>query len=189
MIASASGILSAMLAVGFDRTEEIGTIAEKAGALARNTALARWVVVLAGAYVMNAGYALILLVKNKSFGSFKAPNMFSALKWSIIAGLLWFAALGTYGQGVALMGEMGTMICWPMMLGLSLIVSNAVGVFTGEWKGVGGPLKLMLLGVFVIIVATVVMAYASTLKPEEQSAQNERSVVAPMEGTFATEVV
>ena len=34
-------------------------------------------VVLAGAYVMNAGYALILLIKNKSFGSFKTPDMFS----------------------------------------------------------------------------------------------------------------
>jgi len=168
VIASACGILSSMLAVGFDNTIEIGKIAETAGAIERNTALARWVVVLSGAYVMNAGYALILLIRNKSCSSFKTPNMFSALKWAIIAGLLWFAALGTYGQGVALMGEIGTTICWPMMLGLSLIVSNAVGVITGEWKGTAGPLKVMALGVFVIIVATVVMAYAATLKPEEQ---------------------
>lgn len=164
VIASVCGILSAMLAVGFDNTIEIGKIAEGAGAIPRNTALARWVVVLAGAYLMNAGYAIILLIKNKSFGSFKTPGMFKALKWSIIAGLLWFAALGTYGQGVALMGEIGTMICWPTMLGLSLIVSNIAALITGEWKGMAGPLKLMALGVFVIIVATVLMAYASTMK-------------------------
>jgi L-rhamnose-H+ transport protein len=164
VIASVCGILSAMLAVGFDNTVEIGKLAQKAGALERNTALARWVVVLAGAYLMNAGYALFLLLKNNSFGSFKTPGMIKALKWSIIAGLLWFAALGTYGQGVALMGEIGTMICWPIMLGLSLIVSNVAALITGEWKGMGGPLKLMALGVVVIVVATVVMAYASTLK-------------------------
>ncbi|MDF7825380.1 L-rhamnose/proton symporter RhaT [Pontiellaceae bacterium B12227] len=164
IIASASGILSAMLAVGFDNTVEIGTIAEKAGALPRNTALARWVVVLAGAYLMNVGYAVVLLIKNKSFGSFKTPGMFKALKWSVIAGLLWFAALGTYGQGVALMGDIGTMICWPTMLGLSLIVSNIAALITGEWKGMKGPLNIMALGVFVIIVATVVMAYASTIQ-------------------------
>ena len=164
MIAMTSGVLSAMLAIGFDNTVEIGKIAAKAGAIERNTALARWVIVLAGAYIMNAGYAMILLIKNKSFGSFKVEGMTKVLKWAIIAGLLWFAALGTYGQGVALMGEMGTMICWPMMLGLSLIVSNAVAVGTGEWKGARKHLKLMLLGVFVIIVATVLMAYASTLK-------------------------
>jgi L-rhamnose-proton symport protein RhaT len=181
VIASACGLLSSMLAVGFDNTIEIGKIAESAGALERNTALARWVVVLTGAYVMNAGYALILLIKNKSVSSFKTPNMFSALKWAIIAGLLWFAALGTYGQGVALMGETGTMICWPMMLGLSLIVSNAVAVMTGEWKGTPGPLKLMSLGVLVIIVATVVMAYASTLKAEEKPALDEAAAVVQME--------
>lgn len=164
VIASVCGILSAMLAVGFDNTVEIGKLAQKAGALERNTALARWVVVLAGAYLMNAGYALFLLLKNNSFGSFKTPGMIKALKWSIIAGLLWFAALGTYGQGVALMGEIGTMICWPIMLGLSLIVSNVAALITGEWKGMRGPLKLMALGVVVIVVATVVMAYASTLK-------------------------
>ena len=194
VIATVCGLLSSMLAVGFDNTEEIGEIAKraianrvyeaegiavgntdsdvvipeaivkKAAGLGRNSALARWVVVLAGAYLMNAGYALILLIKNKSIGSFKTPGMFKALKWSIIAGLLWFAALGTYGQGVALMGEMGTMICWPMMLGLSLIVSNGFAVATGEWKGMGGPLKIMSLGVLIIIVATVLMAYASTMK-------------------------
>ena len=124
LIAAVCGILSAFLAVGFDNTLEIGKLAQEAGALARNTALARWVVVLAGAYLMNAGYALILLCKNKTFGSFKTPGMLAALKWSIIAGILWFAALGTYGQGVALMGEMGTMICWPTMLGLSLILPS-----------------------------------------------------------------
>jgi L-rhamnose-H+ transport protein len=165
IIASVCGILSAMLAVGFDNTDRIGKLAEEAGALARNGALARWVVVLFGAYMMNAGYALMLLVKNKSFSSYKTLGMFAALKWAIIAGLLWFAALGTFGQGAALMGDLGTVIGWPMMLGLSLIVSNAVGVLTGEWKGMGGPLKVMLLGIFVIILATVVMSYASTLKP------------------------
>ena len=62
------------------------------------------------------------------------------------------------------MGDMGTVIGWPILLGLSLIVSNAVGN-PGEWKGMAGPLKIMVLGVSVIIVATIVMSYASTLKP------------------------
>ena len=90
------GFLSAMLAVGFDNTSEVGKLAQKAGALERNTALARWVVVLAGAYLMNAGYAISLLIKNKSLGSFKTPGMFKALKWSIISFLLFFSSLFTY---------------------------------------------------------------------------------------------
>ena len=164
IIASVCGILSAMLAVGFDNTVEIGRIAEEQGAIPRNTALARWVVVLVGAYLMNAGYAFVLLIKNRSFSSFRMKGMGSVVKWAVIAGLLWFAALGTYGQGVALMGDIGTMICWPMMLGLSLIVSNVAAWFAGEWKGMKKPFQILLLGVLLIIVATILMTYASTLK-------------------------
>ena len=72
--------------------------------------------------------------------------------------------MGTYGQGVALMGEIGTMICWPMMLGLSLIVSNIAAWFAGEWKDMKKPFQVLLFGVTLIIIATILMSYASTLK-------------------------
>ena len=36
----------------------------------------------------------------------------------------WFAALGVYGQGAALLGDIGPIIGWPILLGLSLIISN-----------------------------------------------------------------
>ena len=165
-IAVTCGMLSGLLNVGFSATESIGAVAEKAGAITRNTALARWVVVLAGAYVMNAGYALVLLVKNKSFATFKAPGGFSAYKWSVIAGLLWFAALGVYGQGAALMGNLGPVIGWPMLLGLALIISSLLGMWTGEWKGAPGPLKIMLAGIGVVIVAICVLGYSNSLKPD-----------------------
>jgi L-rhamnose-H+ transport protein len=162
-IAVTSGVLSGLLNVGFSATESIGTVAEEAGAVTRNTALARWVVVLAGAYVMNAGYALFLLLKNKSFATFKADGGLAAYKWAVIAGLLWFAALGVYGQGAALMGDLGPVIGWPMLLGLALVISSALGVFTGEWKGASGPLKTMLGGIAVVVVAICVLGYSNSL--------------------------
>jgi L-rhamnose-H+ transport protein len=162
-IAVTCGVLSGLLNVGFNATEPIGALAEKMGTVTRNTALARWVVVLAGAYVMNAGYALVLLVKNKSFGSYKSKGGFVAYKWAVIAGLLWFAALGVYGQGAALMGDLGPVIGWPMLLGLALIISSTLGVWTGEWRGAPGPFKTMLVGIAVVIVAICVLGYSNSL--------------------------
>ena len=57
----------------------------------------------------------------------------------MIAGLCWFAALGLYGQGAALMNgasdnNLGNIVGWPMLLGLSLIVSNVWAYRAGEWK-------------------------------------------------------
>jgi len=162
-IAVACGVLSSLLNVGFSATEAIGKVAEDAGTITRNTALARWVVVLIGAYAMNAGYALFLLFKNNSFASFKVADSGKAYKWAIIAGLLWFAALGVYGQGAALMGDIGPVIGWPMLLGLALIISTFLGVYTGEWKGAPGPFKLMVIGIVILIAAICLLGYSNSL--------------------------
>jgi L-rhamnose-H+ transport protein len=164
-IAITSGVLSALLAVGFDNAEAVGKKAVDLGALQRNSALARWVVVLAGAYVMNAGYALFLLLKNGSFSSFKTAGATQAYKWAVIAGLLWFAALAVFGQGAALMGQLGTIIAWPMLLGLALIVSTALAFALGEWKGAAGPAQMMVASVGVLLLACVLLGYANSKQP------------------------
>jgi L-rhamnose-H+ transport protein len=165
-IAITSGVLSALLAVGFDNAQPIGDQAVAMGAIQRNSALARWVVVLAGAYLMNAGYALFLLLKNGSFRSFTVPGAAQAYKWAVIAGLLWFAALGVFGQGAALMGELGTIIAWPMLLGLALIVSTALAFGLGEWKGTAGPARMMVASVGVLLLACVLLGYANSMQPK-----------------------
>jgi len=163
MIAIACGVLSSLLNVGFSATEAVGKVAEDAGSITRNTALARWVIVLIGAYAMNAGYALFLLFKNNSWSSFGVAESSKAYKWAIIAGLLWFAALGVYGQGAALMGDIGPVIGWPMLLGLALIISTSLGVITGEWKGAPGPFKLMVIGIVILIAAICLLGYSNSL--------------------------
>lgn len=162
-IAIACGLLSSLLNVGFANATPVAEAAVKAGALPRNSSLAAWVVVLLGAVLMNAGYAIFLLIKNRSWSGFGAVGAGRAYRWAIIAGLLWFGALGTYGQGAALMGSIGPVIGWPILLGLSLIVSNALGFFTGEWKGAAGPFRLMIVGLMVLIGACIILGYANSV--------------------------
>ncbi|MCC6353742.1 MAG: rhamnose/proton symporter RhaT [Verrucomicrobiae bacterium] len=163
-IAVASGVLSALLNVGFASAQPVAKAAEALGAVTRNSSLAAWVVVLVGAYAMNAGYALLMLAKNRSWGSFGAVGSAKAYRWAVLAGLFWFGALGVYGQGAALMGEMGPVIGWPMLLGLALVISNVWASRAGEWKGAPGPFRLMLAGVGVLIVACVILGYANGIK-------------------------
>jgi L-rhamnose-H+ transport protein len=161
IIALVSGVLSALLNVGFVNAQPVGKVAEAAGAIARNSSLAIWVVVLLGAYVMNAGYAIFLLFKNKTWNSFSVPQSGKAYAWAIGAGLLWFGALGVYGQGATLMGEMGPIIGWPILLGVSLVVSNVWAYLNKEWDGAKKPFAILLGGLFVLIVATVVLGYSN----------------------------
>jgi L-rhamnose-H+ transport protein len=163
MIAVACGLLSAFLNVGFSNATPIAEEAVKAGAITRNSSLAAWVVVLLGAYLMNAGYAIFLLFKNNSWRSFSVANSRKAYRWSIFAGLCWFAALGIYGQGSALMGTMGPVIGWPILLGLSLIISNIWAYLAGEWKGSKGAFNLLMVGLAVLVLASVVLGYSNTV--------------------------
>ncbi len=179
VIAIVCGVLSALLNVGFANTDAVGEAAVEAGAVTRNSALARWVVVLAGAYLMNAGYAVALLFKKKSWASFSTPGAGNAYKWAVIAGLLWFAALGVYGQGAALMGDLGPVIGWPMLLGLALIISTALGVATGEWKGASQPFRLMTLGIGVLIAAICLLGYSNSIGPATADKATESAASNP----------
>lgn len=162
-IALISGVLSALLNVGFVRAQAVGAEAEAVGVLARNSSLAIWVVVLFGAFIMNAGYAIVLLTVNKTWSSFTVPRSGKAYLWSIIAGLLWFGALGVYGQGATLMGKMGPVVGWPILLGVSLIVSNICAYLNKEWKGSRKPFVWLLIGLSVLILATVILGYSNSV--------------------------
>jgi len=163
-IAITSGILSALLNVGFANATPVAAEAVSQGVIVRNSSLAAWVVVLLGAYIMNAGYSIILLAKNKSWSSFSVPRSGKAYMWSIVAGLFWFAALGVYGQGAALMGEIGPVIGWPILLGLSLIVSNVWAYLNKEWKGASKAFGWLIAGLLILILATAVLGYSNGLR-------------------------
>ena len=110
---------------------------------------------------MNGGYALYLLVKNKSWGSFRTEKSGNAYMWAILSGIFWFAALGVYGQGASLMGTLGPVIGWPMLLGLALIISNVWAYRSGEWKGAKRPFQILLIGLVVLILAICLLGYAN----------------------------
>ena len=162
IISVASGILSAFLNVGFSNAAPVAQVAvAEYGVGAQNASLASWVVVLLGAFAMNGGYAIFRLIQNNSWGSYKNPNSGKAYKWAILAGIFWFAALGVYGQGAALMGNLGPVIGWPILLGVALIISNIWGYRSGEWKNAAKPFRVLLIGLAVLIIAICILGYAN----------------------------
>ena len=149
--------------MGFANAAPIADKAQEYGVIARNSSLAAWVVVLWGAFMMNFGYAIFLLIKNNSWKTFSFKNAKNAYKWSFIAGFCWFAALGVYGQGAALLGEIGPVIGWPILLGLSLIISNYWAYMAGEWKNASKPFNKLLLGLLVLIISAVVFGLGNSV--------------------------
>ncbi|MGQ1786298.1 hypothetical protein [Saccharicrinis sp. GN24d3] len=167
IIAVLSGFFSAFPGIGFDagfaEGSGIGYYAQEAGATARNSSLAIWVVVLWGAFILNAMYAIFLLFKHKSWNSFKKSKSGKAYMWSIVAALCWFGALGVYEQGATLMGNMGSAIGWPILMGGGLIVSNVLAYFNKEWTGATKPFGWLMFGVVVICIGMIIIGYSNTV--------------------------
>ena len=163
LIAVTCGLLSSLLNVGFANAAPIAEKAQEFGVITRNSSLAAWVVVLWGAFIMNFSYAVLLLFKNNSWSTFSLKNSLNAYKWSLIAGFCWFAALGVYGQGAALLGEIGPVIGWPILLGLSLIISNYWAYNSGEWDNAQKPFNKLLIGLFVLIISAVVLGLGNSV--------------------------
>jgi L-rhamnose-H+ transport protein len=163
IIAISCGVLSSLLNIGFANAAPIAKRAAQLGAATRNSSLAAWIVVLFGAFLMNSGYSVFLLMRNRSVRTFGSPGAGRALLWALTTGLLWFAALGVYGQAAALMGSLGPVIGWPMLLGFALIVSNLWAWRAGEWREAPGPFRIMWVSVAILIVACGTLGYANSL--------------------------
>ncbi len=63
------------------------------------------------------------------------------------------------------LGTLGTSIGWGIMQIVQIATGNLGGFLTGEWKGAGpGPVRTMFLGLAILCVASVLMAYGNYLQ-------------------------
>lgn len=163
LIVLSSGILSSFINIGFANAGAIVDNAISYGAIPRNASLASWVVILSGAFIFNLIYVVVEMFRNNTWHFFMASNSLNAYKWAIVSAILFFGYAGIYGQGTMLLGGIGAIVGWPILLALSLIFSNLWAVKTGEWKGYNNLLYIVFTGVLVLIGASAILAYANGL--------------------------
>jgi L-rhamnose-H+ transport protein len=155
-----SGLLGALQNIGYSEAQ---TKALSMGASNSNANLVSWLIVFIGGFLIQGGYTLYLLLKNKSYTTYKIKPVWKPWLKIIITSLFWFMALAFYGQGSAMMGKLGTSVGWTMFLSLSLIISNLYAYFLGEWHDMKKPLKIMLAGNAILLVSWMILGYANSL--------------------------
>ncbi len=160
VIAIFSGILGALQNIGYSEAQHT---AINLGADDTVANLVSWMLVFVGGFLVQGGYTLYLLIRNKSYKTYSIRPYWKPWIKIVITSLFWFAALAFYGQGAAKMGELGTSVGWTMFLSLSLVISNTYAYFFGEWKGVALPLRILMLGNAVLVCSWIVLGYANSL--------------------------
>jgi L-rhamnose-H+ transport protein len=158
-----SGVFSSMLNFSFAFGSELIFRATDAGAEPIHASHLIWGLALPSGCVVNVGYCLYLLQKNRSWNRFKIEGTFPRY-WGLafIMGLLWAAGIFAYGIGAGQLGDLGAVIGWPMIISTSIITANLWGLLTGEWRGTGHrPLGIMIIGVSILIVSMFAFALAN----------------------------
>lgn len=157
LICVLAGIFSPMLNFTFVFGEQLQSKALEFGASRSMASNAIWPLALTAGAVANAGYALLLLKRNKTWGDLRAPA--GHWFWGSLMGVLCFASFLVYGHGATALGDLGGIVGWPLFMSMALITSNILGALSGEWKNAPRAAWLYsLAGMGLLIVAILVIA-------------------------------
>ena len=123
-----------------------------------------WGLNLSAGFLINAGYCIVLLQRNKTWSRYWQKGTFSHWLLAALMGLIWMVSITLYGRGAGLMGRLGVSIGWATFYGCIIMSSNVWGMLTGEWRGgEGRPLRTMFVGLGLLLVAVAILGYANTL--------------------------
>jgi L-rhamnose-H+ transport protein len=132
LICVLAGIFSPMLNFTFVFGEALQNKALEFGAARSMASNAIWPLALTAGAITNAGYALLLLRRNRTSGDLRGP---AGHWWGGFAmGALCFASFLVYGHGATALGDLGGIVGWPLFMSMALITSNLLGALSGEWR-------------------------------------------------------
>ena len=160
-MALASGAGSAAINIGGTFAAHPVTLAEQAGVAPMFAALLQWPIVFLGGFLANFGYALITLIRNRTFADYVRPGCALAYGKALLTSFVWFAALGVYAMATALLGDFGQVGGWVVFNGCALIVANLWGFRDGEWTGFPKARSVALAGNAVIVASLIVVGIAN----------------------------
>ena len=121
-----------------------------------------WALACIGGALVNVMYAVYLMTKKKTW------NLLFIRKPEILCGALmglqFIVAVLLMGRGMVLLGILGASVGYGIQQSMQVIGNQVVGFVGGEWKGVKGrPRNTMYLGLAVIFIAVIILAYSNTL--------------------------
>jgi L-rhamnose-H+ transport protein len=164
VICVASGLLSSCGNLGYAWGEAIYQRAGEAGVASYLAPNALWPLLTPPLLVCNAGYALVLLRRHRSFKYYADRGSATCAGWAIIMGLMWFAGMAVYGIGGDRLGALGKSLGWAMFISSMILVSTLLGVLSGEWKAAPARSRReLVVGLIVLMIAIAGLGYTNAL--------------------------
>ena len=157
-----SGLLAPMLNYSFAFGSPISAEAIARGAAKGQAANAIWAIALLGGLLGNGGYAVIKLIRNRTWFHFGEGEKLKPYLLSASMGFLFTAGLLLYGWGATGLGDLGAAVGWPMFQSVMIVLSSGIGIATGEWRGVAPRIfRMNIAGLVVLLSAILVLSFGN----------------------------
>ncbi len=154
LICVASGVLAPMMNFGLSYGTEIVESAVLVGARPGDLANAIWPVLLVGGFAANALYCGWLM-RISGWRPLIEVNPTLNIPLGMLMGLLWMGGLLLYGYASRMLGPLGLVLGWPVMMGCTVLTANAWSAATGEWRGAPQSAILWITAGTLLLIAGI----------------------------------
>jgi L-rhamnose-H+ transport protein len=159
-----SGVLSACVNLGFDFANQVSKEALRLGAYPLSATLGPWITVYWGGFLAILIGTGTVMVRQRTWKNYFAPGTARDFGLAILLGCFNFLAQIPYGMGAYYLGRLGTTVGWVVNIASSLLVANAFGFLTGEWKiAPKSSIKALYGGLAVLVLSMIILAYGNSL--------------------------
>lgn len=159
VVALVSGVFSGCMNFGLSSGDVMQKLAAEAGAGSWWTGMPVLVTVLAGGFLVQLVWALVMNVRNGTLGDYaKLPSRagLGALFFAGLAGVIWALQFAFLKIGEPLCGDMAY-IGFAVVMGASVLFSSLLGMFLGEWKGTGAKTRAFLAIGLMLLAVSIAM--------------------------------
>ncbi len=153
-----TGIFASSFNLGFAFGGDVISACLRHGAGRLSSNYAVWTLVLGAGFIPNLVYCVYLLIRNRSARLYGKSGWPREALLALAMAFMWIGAVLIYGIGATLVGTFGTSMGYMLFVATSILLANAFGLMTGEWKGTSPRTrKLLFAAVAFILIAIIVL--------------------------------
>lgn len=163
-IAIFAGILSCFPNVGMAFGTNLVSAAKDVGTSDSLAGNAVWALFFTVGFIVNFFFCLYLMIKRNNLKNYFNAETGKNIGLGVLMAVMWIGSFYLYGMSASMLGKWGVVVGWPLFISLSIVIGNLWGLWKGEWKGAPANARSLLnKGLFVLIVAVVVIAISNSL--------------------------
>jgi len=153
-----TGIFASSFNLGFAFGGDVLSASARQGAGPLSSTYAVWTIVLGAGFIPNFVYCTYLMVRNRSARLYGKSGWPREALLALTMAFTWIGAVLIYGIGATLVGAFGTSMGYMLFVATSILLANAFGMMTGEWKGTSSKTRrLLFAAVAFILIAIIVL--------------------------------